>query len=93
VEEGELSREEARAMLNGKDPFEAQGVIPEKTWPTPTSRDWKDGTAKSCKNVPPNSLLGREVHSREDYKTTGSLNPRWVEWLMGFPGGWTDLDN
>jgi DNA (cytosine-5)-methyltransferase 1 len=22
----------------------------------------------------------------------GSLNPSWVEWLMGFPGGWTDPD-
>jgi len=21
----------------------------------------------------------------------GSLNPTWVEWLMGFPSGWTDL--
>ena len=23
--------------------------------------------------------------------TTGQLNPNWVEWLMGFPTGWTDL--
>jgi hypothetical protein len=23
---------------------------------------------------------------------TGSLNPTWVEWLMGFPTGWTDLE-
>ena len=23
---------------------------------------------------------------------TGQLNPTWVEWLMGFPSGWTDLD-
>jgi hypothetical protein len=21
----------------------------------------------------------------------GCLNPMWVEWLMGFPPGWTDL--
>lgn len=21
-----------------------------------------------------------------------SLNPAWVEWLMGFPIGWTDLE-
>ena len=62
-------------------------------WPTPTSRDWKDGSAKSCKNVPANSLLGREVHARENYQTSGSLNPTWVEWLMGFPAGWTDLSN
>jgi hypothetical protein len=23
----------------------------------------------------------------------GSLNPEWVEWLMGFPIGWTDLED
>lgn len=61
------------------------------SWPTPTSRDYKDGTAKGCRNVPSNALLGREVHARENYQTTGSLNPTWVEWLMGFPEGWTDL--
>lgn len=22
----------------------------------------------------------------------GQLNPMWVEWLMGFPLGWTDLN-
>jgi DNA (cytosine-5)-methyltransferase 1 len=22
---------------------------------------------------------------------SGSLNPTWVEWLMGYPSGWTDL--
>src|SRR6056300_495129 len=24
-------------------------------------------------------------------QATGSLNPMWVEWLMGYPGGYTDL--
>jgi hypothetical protein len=23
----------------------------------------------------------------------GQLNPTWVEWLMGFPLGWTDLED
>lgn len=23
----------------------------------------------------------------------GKLNPQWVEWLMGFPIGWTDLED
>lgn len=30
--------------------------------PTPTCRDWKDGTAEACKNVPVNGLLVRVVH-------------------------------
>jgi hypothetical protein len=32
------------------------------SWPTPTTRDHKDGDAKSCANVPVNALLGRAVH-------------------------------
>jgi hypothetical protein len=62
-----------------------------KVWPTPTARDWKDGSASGCKNVPVNGLLGRAVHVNS--AEPGSLNPPWVEWLMGFPVGWTDLSN
>jgi len=25
-------------------------------------------------------------------KATGQLNPTWVEWLMGFPTGYTELN-
>jgi hypothetical protein len=25
-------------------------------------------------------------------EVSGSLNPQWVEWLQGFPVGWTDLE-
>jgi hypothetical protein len=28
----------------------------------------------------------------EPHGFTGQLNPEWVEWLMGFPQGWTDCD-
>jgi len=59
-------------------------------WPTPMSRDYKDcGDSIINGMIPVNGLLGRVVGpSRE----SGSLNPTWVEWLMGFPIGWTDLD-
>ena len=33
-----------------------------RLWPTPASRDHKDGDAHSCQNVPVNGLLVREVH-------------------------------
>jgi hypothetical protein len=58
-----------------------------KYWPTPTSRDWKDGC--SIGSVPVNGLLGRAV---EPSAQAGSLKPTWVEWLMGFPLGWTALE-
>jgi hypothetical protein len=27
-----------------------------------------------------------------DGQAGGALNPTWVEWLMGYPAGWTDLE-
>jgi DNA (cytosine-5)-methyltransferase 1 len=60
-------------------------------WPTPTTRDHKD-TGDSIANgtVPVNGLLGRAVGPSSE---GGSLNPTWVEWLMGFPLGWTDCEH
>ncbi|MFA6159374.1 MAG: hypothetical protein WC763_07150 [Candidatus Paceibacterota bacterium] len=52
-------------------------------WPTPTGQDAENNAGPSQFNR--NSLpLNTEVG--------GSLNPNWVEWLMGYPVGWTDLD-
>lgn len=44
-------------------------------WPTPTTRDHKDGTAIGCKNVPANALLGRTVHL---YPTPNASNANGV---------------
>jgi hypothetical protein len=35
--------------------------------------------------------LTREVMQTE--QNNGKLNPEFVEWLMGYPIGWTDLDH
>lgn len=53
-----------------------------KLWPTPTGR---------CGTGVSNSAMRQ---GGEDLQTAagGLLNPAWVEWLMGFPIGWTDLD-
>jgi hypothetical protein len=64
----------------------AEYVVEMERWPTPTSRDWKDG--RSIGQAPVNALLCRAVGPTPE---NGSLNPEWVEWLMGFPSGWTDL--
>jgi hypothetical protein len=63
-----------------------------RMFPTPTSRDHKDGDAHSCQNVPVNGLLGREVHMLPETPAQGSLSPDWVSWLMGLPVGWTSLE-
>jgi hypothetical protein len=57
-----------------------------EVWPTPKARDWKDGTSKGPEGW--TGDLGKAVNPSKD---GGSLNPTWVEWLMGWPLGWTDL--
>lgn len=59
-------------------------------WPTPTTRDWKDSSPKEWQMENSKGLLGREIHKGIP-NTGGVLSPMWVEWLMGFPVGWTGL--
>ncbi len=61
-----------------------------RSWATPTTRDWKDGTATA--DVETNCLLGRQAPRSMNDGTESrlTLNPLFVEWLMGWPIGWTD---
>ena len=62
-------------------------IVGQRMWPSPKTRDWKDGKTEGTSNRQ-SPDLGKVVGQS---KTTGSLNPTWVEWLMGWPLGWTDL--
>lgn len=59
-----------------------------KLWPTPTAIT-DTGGAAMCKwgGSGSRAKLATMVTPVE---LNGSLNPTWVEWLMGFPLGWTD---
>jgi len=64
-------------------------------WPTPRARDFKDGyvVPPSVQSGSRNHTLGTKVLEEQLNDTEkGSLNPDWVEWLMGYDRGWTDLD-
>jgi hypothetical protein len=64
-------------------------------WPTPTTRDYKD-SGKAVINSHRDSILPVRVAKKDKeqwVKGGGSLNPTWVEWLMGYPSGWTDLNH
>lgn len=61
-------------------------------WPTPTARDWKDtGDPQKLAQYEHKKRLACSV-AASDTSKPGSLSPTWVEWLQGFPIGWTDLD-
>lgn len=74
-----------------------------KMFPTPTSRDWKDTQGMAQTGINPDGSsrerldqLPRVVYAglpTGSDRPSGGLNPMWVEWLMGFPLGWTDLDH
>jgi hypothetical protein len=59
---------------------------PVRMWPTPTARDHKDsGDNTDYQKIKEKSKLAGYAG--------GSLNPQWVEWLMGYPAGWTELED
>ena len=62
-----------------------------KFFPTPTANEDAAGT--------PNGKMQAMLGNHPDVRGTtpqhwaqGSLNPAWVEWLMGYPPGWTNLE-
>jgi len=125
VEAGELTEQEAQAMMNGttlRPPRMKEWMWPTprasgqenldtlikrkgetaavqhnltaavQKWPTPTARDWKDSgkaVVNSTRHLLPQAVAKSD---KEKWITGGgALNPTWVEWLMGYPGGYTDL--
>ena len=54
-----------------------------KRWPTPRAADGTTGKSseRAVREGRSNNMLGTAVG--------GTLNPAWVEWIMGFPLGWT----
>jgi len=89
VEIGTTTLEEAEAMIGGS-------LTPKRmeNWPTPVKSDYaarrpsKGWQGKS--DLP--SVVWTETGGRENpTMSPAQLNATWVEWLMGWPLGWTDL--
>ena len=59
-------------------------------WPTPRANDAekRGAIANDPRNGLPAAALWREKGEKRE---RGQLNPPFVEWLMGWPIGWTDL--
>jgi hypothetical protein len=71
-----------------------------RIWPTPAARDYRgaNGYETTLRKLseggrPHLDQLPNAVQLAEGRSIRGQLNPTWVEWLMGFPAGWTDLSN
>ena len=77
---GASSKERMQMKVNKKMPISLNDQVahPNIMWPTPREFMYKDSKIDRGKGN-----LGEKVG--------GALNPMWVEWLMGYPGGYTDL--
>ena len=67
-------------------------VMMREKWPTPTARlgENRGAQAKRFHNPERSNDLDDAVAASG---SLGQLNPTWVEWLMGFPTGWTALED
>jgi len=89
--EGNFTLEEASAIA-GRDVRKSQGKV--KAWPTPVKSDYAARRPsqgwRGESDLP--SVVWTETGGRENpEKPPAQLNADWVEWLMGWPLGWTDL--
>ena len=89
VENGVTTIQEAETMIAGS-------LTPKrmKSWPTPDANMANRGTQSEWKPVRPSGHPAQYPINQALRDSTGKIgkpNPMWVEWLMGWPMGWTDL--
>ena len=86
---GKATLEEANAIA-GRDVRKAQGKVA-AMWPTPTACQGHNNSAMNSGTAGRAMLAKATTPEEAKAMAGGKLNPTWVEWLMGFPLGWTDL--
>lgn len=79
VADDAVNRVAGKVNSRGEPKLSAQA----KMWPTPHANCGTGAGQSDGKQGAPNIQTA----------VGGQLNPRWVEWLMGYPDGWTDLED
>lgn len=72
------------SMTKRSEAFREGRLPTPQEFATPTARDWKDNGKSPAELARNSETLASQAG--------GTLNPNWVEWLMGWPVGWTDCD-
>jgi len=91
--QGEITKEEMEIMTATKLENHRSYEKMQKRWPTPKANKVHPMITEKNRE----KLANRNKSNLEEVvagrvgNATGQLNPTWVEWLMGFPTGWTDL--
>lgn len=87
---GSLGESETKTSLGaGGTRRTAWGGCYRETFITPMAKDGERTNLRVLQDV---GTISEEERRGMQAGNGGKLNPTWVEWLMGFPHGWTDLD-
>lgn len=93
VENGEMTEQEAQAMMNGVTLRPPR--MKEWKYPTPNAGLVKHSYNGNHEYYKKRLKDGRQVdlaHKIFQEEGDGRLNANWTEWLMGYPIGWTNLE-
>jgi hypothetical protein len=89
------SRVNKKGVRFGVKLKDAVGYEEDRTWLTPNASDNRDRGNMSDPAIQRRIKKGKQVGltmAVKDKPSTGTLNPDWVEWLMGYAPGYSDID-
>jgi hypothetical protein len=89
-----VNRDNKKVLFNKNAPSQSGRSLATyaRTFPTPQASDCRDRGNMSNPSIQRRTEKGKQLNlSMVAHPTSGQLNPTWVEWLMGWPLGWTDL--
>lgn len=75
---------------NGPSGNELGRAVNQRPYPTPLARDAHNRSGQAKRYLEQGRVNLQDRNAADGIR--GSLNPTWVEWLMGWPLGWTDCD-
>lgn len=84
-----------RVSKDGKNSHSLGLADAVQMWPTPRAGSMcgGSGAAEIIEARYSEGRISEEERKAMRAGNGGRLNPMWVEWLMGFPPGWTDLED
>jgi len=89
------AQDQAKMMNTTTEKFPVSFRRGRRMWPTPTVNDAKNraGAEQFNRNsYPLNAAVAISNGGEKIPQNMGKMiNPKWNEWLMGWPVGWTDL--